>query len=159
MKLMEYLDESIRSVNTSYIRALSIDRTYTPFTVVRGVYFDVENEPSVGQIITYGIQRSASFNIETVLEGYNEDDESTGVMLIQIPSESILAYHPSEDQVIFPIGAKFLVTSPVRSVSVYAFGEYTDVLQYECTYIGAPDTPENEPLHTSIEYSFIAEDR
>lgn len=114
---------------------------------MRGVYFDPNNNPRVGDVITYGIQRSASFNVETVLEGYSGDGNITGgIMFIRIPSGSILAYHPSEDQVIFPVGAKFLVTSEIKTVSVYAFDEYMDVLQYECTYIGAPDIPEENPL-------------
>lgn len=117
---------------------LAIKSTPTPkesFVVARGIHYQ-GYDISPGKIISDNMIRSGSFNIETVLEGYvSGDPTESGVMLIHVPIGAVVGYHPSEDQVIFPSNAQFLVTSDIIETEVEAFGGKEITTQFECIYI------------------------
>lgn len=107
------------------------------FTVYRGSY----NSPgTVGQIITFDTPKSGSFHLEDVLQGYVQVDDQTGeiccLIEIYVPSGSVVSYHPSEDQVIFPTGAQFHILSGPQLKMYQAFGESQPTVTYQAIYIG-----------------------
>ena len=139
----------VGGVNTAIYSA---PRTNTPFPAIRGVYVDKTNPFQIGQILTYGITRSGTININEATAGYLDNEEESALLLVKIPKNAILAYHPSEDQVIFPIGAKFCITSDRNTINIPFNDEATDISIYECVYIDAPNAPEVIPRTTSITY-------
>lgn len=142
-KLNEQELEIIHGINKSIYE---VPRPNIKFPVIRGHYY--EQKPVLGQTITFGITRSASFNIKDTILGYSNDNNNSSIMYINVPSSAIIAYHPSEDQVIFPIGAKFIVISELKDVYIEELD--SNVNMFECIYINAPLVPEDYPykIHT-----------
>jgi len=128
------------------------------FSVLRGITKEPQHSLVPGRVLLNGICRSGSFDPAAVLQGYYIDDQQSAVLRIHIPKGSIVTWHPSEDQVIFPIGAQFLIVSrpqtitiplqwdPQESVSTHV----QDVIN--AIYIDAP----NNALHQPIPSQFLS---
>lgn len=141
----------MRQVNASIYSA---PRTITPFSVVSGVFVDPNNPFRIGQVFEYGISRSATINAHEAIAGYLSDDDNLSVLLlIHIPRGAILTYHPSENQVIFPIGAKFCITSEQETINIQTPDGIDTIPIYRCLYIDAPNNPETIPRASSITYT------
>lgn len=132
------------------------------FSVLRGIYMD-PNYPLVpGTSIVNGICRSGSFDPGLVLQGYfNPDKENSVILRIHIPKHSILTWHPSEDQVIFPMGAEFLITSNKHRISMEAQWTPSDPVVsvtedvIDAIYIDAPSIPETSPSPIPLQYETL----
>ena len=129
------------------------------FPVLRGIYLD-PNYPLVpGVVIVNGITRSGSLDPGIVLQSYYTGDERSVILRIHIPKDSVITWHPSEDQVIFPIGARFLITSAKRSVSMPVqwgpdqLPELVTQDVIDAIYIDAPDQALTRPI--TSEYQSI----
>lgn len=107
-------------------------RPNEPFRVLRGVYLDPELNP--GNIYRIKNNSSGSFSSSDVLQGYISSNSC--IFNISIPAESILTYHPSEDQVIFPEGAQFIIVSGPYVEKYEPFDEPSYEITYDCTYMG-----------------------
>ena len=123
----------MREINEAVLRSL---RPTRGFNVYRGSYYPA----TVGQINTMDTPKSGSFYLPGVLEGYIKVDDQTGeiccVYEIYVPSGSIISYHPSEDQVIFPVGAQFYTLDGPLKKKFRVFGRESEVTVYQQVYMG-----------------------
>ncbi len=99
------------------------------FAVYRGNY---QSPGTFGTEVTYSYPVSGSFSFVPIYSAYVNDSISK----IIIPKGSVLSYHPSEDQVIFPAGAKFRIISGSISKSHLVFGQIETYPEYELVYKG-----------------------
>jgi len=102
-------------------------RPQRSFWVFRGIH---GQKYRPGDFVNFLTSKSGTFNIN-VPAGYVGDktDPECCYMRIFIPKNSILGYHPSEDQVIFPSGTKLYITKgPVlEEGKKFYTAIYTDV--------------------------------
>lgn len=133
-----------------------------PFVCFRGIHDPIDVKP--GDIVTFPTPKSASFNLEDVGEGYirqineptydwKEIKTSTGVLRlaahretpediygyyiwIDVPTGIPCLYAESENQIVFPTGARFVVVEEEHMMSIASFGEMSESLGYRWRYIG-----------------------
>ena len=130
----------MREVNEAVLRS---PRPTHGFNIYRGSHYP----ETVGQINTMDTPKSGSFYFPGVLEGYINLDDQTGeiccVYEIYIPTGSIVSYHPSEDQIIFPIAAQFYTLAGPLRKKYRVFGKEEEVTVYQQVYIGVSAPMEN----------------
>jgi hypothetical protein len=126
-------------------------RTTEQFSVFKG--FELKTGLNVGDIIEMNIPTSGTFSIDQSLEyvyydnapytNYelppqaNNPDKSCCLTEIIIPANMPLSYHPSENQVIFPVGSRYKIISQLPSKKSREF----EIGTYKLLYIYAPKQP------------------
>lgn len=110
--------ELFDQVNDVILRCPPTDRK---FTVFRGINTDTFN--SISDRIVFDTPKSASFG---TIHCEKHIGAAGCVFIINVPCNKHLAYHESEDQVIFPIGTELEVTDiiPARIFSIGTFKAY-----------------------------------
>lgn len=111
-----------------------------PFKVLRG------QRPlyGVGEIISFGPPRSSTFSANDV-DHYITPGKTPGQYVVEIfiPRGAIVSYHPSEDQVIFPMGAQFFVCSKpqIREFNTRGSDSPDKYRVYQMIYVNCPAYP------------------
>lgn len=116
------------------------------FVVYRGNY---STPGKIGDVITTSYPTSGSFSFVPIYSAYMKDSISK----IYISQDSVLSYHPAEDQVIFPTGAQFKIVSGPTPKSHLVFGEHVTSPEYELDYIGVSAQTHTEMIDTSYSSS------
>lgn len=134
----------------------SSPRPEVSFPILRGLTVNLEDpqqRPHIGQVIVNGTPRSGSFDPGVVLQGYH----NSASLRIHVPPGSIVSWHPSEDQVIFPIGARFLIISDTQDISVSLQWNRDSPITtepinnvYDAIYIDAPDYPLTNAIPSTV---------
>lgn len=133
-------EQLIQEVNQAIMNAPKPDKQ---FMVYRGVYGEANNVPQPGQIIRLDTPQSGTFKIDMAIEKYTNSNSDPICCLqeVLIPRNATVAYHPAEDQVIFPRFGRFYVVSPPMLKS-YMIDEKTyKVLTYQVVYIDNLGSP------------------
>ncbi len=129
-------------------------RTNRSFHVYRGTS---GREYKQGELTTLETPKSGTFGLTVINEGYLSYPESCCMMKIFIPRGAPLGYHPSEDQVIFPSGARlYIVSGPTMTQYELKIPrsdgtEFKDLKTYYAVYVDAPDAPIDVSLQQSVE--------
>lgn len=134
-KIRNNIDLHFKEKEIKYNLNKAIYRSPRPnksFTVLRGVYIDPDF--TIGDITVNENNTSGTFLTEAVLSGYTS--EYSCILKIYIPVESILTYHPYEDQVIFPEKSEFKIINVPYIEKYIAFEDPTYEPTYDCIYIG-----------------------
>ena len=131
----------VRDINNTIYRS---PRPNYRFKTLRGIYGDQDHLLGKGDITITNSPKSGSFFIDHITAGYINSTADTRccVAHIYIPRESIMSYHRSEDQVIFPTGAIFFVLTDPWSREYLNWGNSTNITSYQFIYIDAPLEPQ-----------------